>query len=525
MNHTSTLLPIDLQSSARTARGKMKSIAELAEIAAQAKAQGKTVALCHGTFDLLHMGHVRHIEAAKREGDLLMVTVTADAFVNKGPGRPVFPDNLRAEMVASVEYVDFVAVSHGPTADPLIKTIKPDVYVKGVEYKAEGDDVTGGIVPEREAVEAHGGRIAFTEELTFSSSNLINRNLNVYEPELNEYLAGMREQDGLARLLDMVERIKDYRILFVGDAILDQYSYVEPLGKSAKENMIATLHQGDELFAGGVFAAANHVAGFCKEVEIVTLLGERESHEEFIRASLKPNVKFKPLYRPLAPTTRKSRFVDPYSLRKLFEVYHMDDKPLQGSLYRELNTMLKKRIAEFDLVVVTDFGHGLIDPGTAEILQAKSKLLCVNAQSNAGNYGFNPVSKYRKADYICLDGPEAKLAVHNKYADPADLAARDLPDLIDCNNVVVTAGKHGCYAWRKKEGLHRVPALTNSIVDTVGAGDAFFAVSAPFLKAGASMADLGFLGNAAGAMKVGIVGHRSSIQKPAFVKFLTAMLK
>jgi rfaE bifunctional protein nucleotidyltransferase chain/domain len=105
----------------------------LAEFCAQARARGKSVALAHGTFDLLHLGHVRHLREAKHGSDILVVTLTADEFVNKGPGRPVFTGPQRAEMLAALDFVDQVAINHAPTAEPIIEAVRPSVYVKGAD--------------------------------------------------------------------------------------------------------------------------------------------------------------------------------------------------------------------------------------------------------------------------------------------------------------------------------------------------------------------------------------------------------
>src|SRR6201997_5886720 len=97
-------------------RAKVRTLAEVAAACEQARRAGQTVVQAHGTFDLLHLGHVRHLEAARRLGDVLVVTVTADRFVNKGPGRPVFNEGLRGEMLAALEYVDWVAINEAPDA-------------------------------------------------------------------------------------------------------------------------------------------------------------------------------------------------------------------------------------------------------------------------------------------------------------------------------------------------------------------------------------------------------------------------
>ncbi len=159
---------------------------------------------------------------------------------------------------------------------------------------------------------------------------------------------------------NLIDRIRDYRVVLVGDTIIDEYHYVLPMGKPPKENIIATRLQDREVFAGGIIAAANHVASFCKEVEVITSLGASDSHEDLIRATLQPNVKLHVVKRPGVPTTLKRRFVDPSYMRKLFEVYVMDDEPLTRDLQAELDQLIADRAPKSDVVIVADFGHGLI---------------------------------------------------------------------------------------------------------------------------------------------------------------------
>src|SRR5580700_4024942 len=187
-------------------REKVRTLAEVAATCEQSRRAGQTVVQAHGTFDLLHLGHVRHLEAARKLGDVLIVTVTADRFVNKGPGRPVFNAELRAEMLATLEYVDWVAINDAPDAVSAIEAIRPSIYIKGQDYQNPEGDVTGKISLEREAVETHGGRIHFTDEVTFSSSELINRHLNLFEPHVRAHLSDVRGDGGLNRILELIEK-------------------------------------------------------------------------------------------------------------------------------------------------------------------------------------------------------------------------------------------------------------------------------------------------------------------------------
>ena len=133
--------------------GKIVSRAQLLDAAARQRASGNTVVFANGAFDLLHVGHVRYLEAARREGGWLAVGVNSDASVAraKGPGRPVVPERERAEIVAGLSAVDAVVVFDEDSPAALIAALRPDVHAKGTDYTAES-------VPERDVVASYGGR-------------------------------------------------------------------------------------------------------------------------------------------------------------------------------------------------------------------------------------------------------------------------------------------------------------------------------------------------------------------------------
>jgi rfaE bifunctional protein nucleotidyltransferase chain/domain len=519
------MLKLGISGDSQIARSKIKSLNELEVLVGKQRRAGSRVVLAHGTFDLLHLGHVRYLEEARRQGDLLVVTVTADTFVNKGPSRPIFSELLRAEMLGALNCVDWVGINHAPTAVNTIEFLKPDVYVKGVEYRDVANDVTGKILEEQAAVEAYGGRIHFADDITFSSSALINQHLDFGDPKLRTYLDSARQRGFLTRLPELIERIADMRVLLVGETIIDEYNYVSPLGKPPKEFVLATLHRGREIFAGGVIAAANHVAGFCKEVEIFTGFGEHDSHEQLVRNSLKPNVNLWAVHRADAPTIRKVRYVDADFMRKLFEVYVMDDSPLPLALEARFEEEIAQRAKDFDVVIVTDFGHGLLSRRLRHALLDASPYIAVNAQSNSANQGFNLINKYPRADYVCIDAPEARLAVADKDADLAEVASQLLHAKMNIDRLILTHGRSGCVTYDKGQGTYRVPAFSSRIVDTMGAGDAFLAVTAPLSAVAEDMEMVGFIGNVVGSIKVGIVGHRQPVDKASVLKYIHTLLK
>ncbi|HOW90602.1 MAG TPA: adenylyltransferase/cytidyltransferase family protein, partial [Elusimicrobiales bacterium] len=219
---------------------KVHAIEELARIVERHKSHGKTVVHCHGVYDLMHPGHIKHLEAARAQGDILVVTITPDRYVNKGPGRPVFNEHLRAESIAALACVDHVAINSWPTAVEPIDLLKPSVYIKGSDYAAPERDITGGILHEREAVERHGGRLHFTDEITFSSTELLNKFFSVFPEKTKEFLEKFKTSYSSDAVIEQMKKLSAMRVLLIGDTIIDEYHYCRGLGKASKENMICT---------------------------------------------------------------------------------------------------------------------------------------------------------------------------------------------------------------------------------------------------------------------------------------------
>ena len=377
---------------------KIVPLAALAKLVSGHKSQGKRLVHCHGVFDLVHPGHIRHLEEAKRQGDVLAVTVTPDEYVNKGPGRPVFNQRLRSESVAALQCVDYVAINEWPTAVETVRLLRPDVYVKGPDYAQRESDPTGRIYSEEAAILSVGGRIHFTNDITFSSSHLINSYLNVLPPETEEWLRTFRDKHSADEVIKYLEGSANLRVLVVGEAIIDEYVFCEAIGKSTKDPILACQYIGTKAFAGGSLAIANHLAGFCGEVGLLTCLGETERREDIIREALLPNVRSVFVTKEGAPTIQKRRFVDNYSQNKLLELYIMDDRPVGKEAENALLEALAAVLKDYDLVIAADYGHGMLTQPVIMSLCQGSRFLSVNTQTNAGNRGFNAISKYRRAE-------------------------------------------------------------------------------------------------------------------------------
>ena len=504
-------------------KNKILPLESLKKISSENKKNNKKIIHCHGTFDLLHAGHYRHFQDSKTLGDILFVTVTADKYINKGPGRPIFNQYLRAEMIASLSYVDYVGVIEEPSAMSAISAIRPDIYVKGIDYKDKSKDITKKILNEENEVKKYGGVLRFTDNVTFSSSSLINENIISYEKNLSKILEDYKAK-GFEHFTGLTEKVKNLNVMLIGDAIIDEYIYTDTLGKSAKESILATLKKSKEKFAGGSIAAANNIADFCKKIYLVTSLGTTSNKQEsFVKNQLSQKVKLCSISLKNRPITKKTRFVDSSYMRKMFEVYEMDDSPIDKEEERKIISIIKKNITKIDLIIVTDFGHGLLSKKIIEEISKFKVFLAVNAQTNSANRGYNLITKYRSADYICIDEPEFRLAMHDKNSSLEKLLT-NTKKLPKAKIFIVTTGKNGCLL-KINNKIIKIPAFTNKVVDTIGAGDAFFVISSLFAYLKSNPIDIGFIGNVSGAIKVNILGHSSSIKKSQLLKFIESVIK
>lgn len=275
-----------------------------------------------------------------------------------------------------------------------------------------------------------------------------------------------------------LEIVKDYRVLVVGDAIMDRYRFCVPLGRGMKDSIISVKFEREESYLGGVWAAATHIKELVSQVDI------------WHGSTVMVNTKY---------------VSGPYA-SKLFSTHAETWQAAQEPTLP---------IAQYDLVVVFDYGHGFLTQGLRERIMKDARWLAVNAQSNSLNYGFNRVDEKWPSAHLCVcDELEARLAAHEP-----DAAVEDVILKLPYPSIIVTQGANGATGYANRE-FYREGALTDRPVDLIGAGDAVLAVVAPYARAGFSIKDLVHLGNVAGAIKVGIVGHRGHVTKTELEKYL-----
>jgi cytidyltransferase-like protein len=505
---------------------KIKTFDEIFEVLEEYRNEGLQVVQCHGVFDLLHPGHIRHFREAKSLGDKLVVTLTPDRFVNKGPGRPAFNESLRLESVAALEDVDFVILNDSCDAISAIGKIKPSIYVKGIEYKNHAGDVTGKIALEEKAVEEAGGKIHYTNDIVFSSSSLLNKYIEPQTTAVTEFLSQLKKYFSIEDVIRHIEDLSSLKILVIGDAIIDEYQYAEPLGQSGKGHHMVARCADKEVFLGGSLIIANHLAQFSSNVTLLTALGKKCPFINFILKNLDPKVDHRFTYLEDTTTLIKKRYVqkDGKTLTKLFETYSAQEEHLNPENTKRIVEFLSANSSRYDLVLACDFGNGFSNSQIIDAISDTDTFLALNTQTNSGNRGFNVVSNYTRADFISLNEPELRLAAHNKTS-PLEGIAADICQIMNCSFMSVTRGVKGVACYTADGSHFSVPALATSNIDRIGAGDSYLSLAAmcsakkypPILSA--------FIGSLAAAMSVQMIGNREPIKKDALCKFAIRLLK
>lgn len=490
------------------------------------KKEGKTIALCHGVFDLVHPGHIIHLQQAKQMADVLVVSVTAAEYVRKGPGRPYFNDEMRLKVLEALECVDYVMLSEGYTVDDIVESVEPDLYIKGEEYARESDDLTGKITAERELVERHGGKVAYTTGEVFSSTKLINTALSGLPEDVVRYMERFITRYSMGDIKNYAERAAKLKILVVGDVIIDKYTYCTVHGLMSKDTGYSSGLEFSEEYLGGAAAVARHLVTFADNVTLMSIVGNEEEMRLKLFDGLSDKMRLKLVYSEAFPTIVKHRYLTRNArreeYRKIFSINNIPDPMVYEEKAREeFYRGLTERIDESDVVFLCDFGHGLIDERARMLIQERAKYLVLNCQTNSANYGMNIITKYDRADAFTLDQKELKLAYPMDIADEY-AALKKLSTHLGCNGWL-TRGSEGAYGIEEQK-IYECPAFTLTVKDTVGAGDAFCSVAGLYMSAGAPT-ELGtFMGNIAGALGANIVGNKEAVEKVNVLKYAATLL-
>lgn len=325
----------------------------------------------------------------------------------------------------------------------------------------------------------------------------------------------------------MVESFRDLRVLVIGDTIIDQYAYLKVQGLTSKNRMISGRFLRQDTHLGGALAVVRHVKEFCDNVRFVSLLGGEPWVDELLGGALSAS-EDATVRDPDFTTVVKKRYVEPMlqgnEISKLFSINYIEEKPPSEATRKKLMESVSAELKSCDVVLLADFGHGLMQQELRDRVQDEAPFLVLNCQTNSNNHGFNIITRqYRRADAFSLDLQEIMLSCGRRDPD-CDRELAEIAARFGSKYAWLTRGSVMTIGQAPDTASVYIPPLVTDVTDTIGAGDAFFSLAG--LAAGRRLPlDVAtFLGQLAGAQAVTIVGNERPVSKSALLKAAMSLL-
>jgi cytidyltransferase-like protein len=485
-------------------RRKVKTAEELRAIIG-ARPREKTVVMCHGVFDLVHPGHIRHLVYAKEKADILIASLTADAHISKAQYRPFVPQDLRALNLAALEMVDFVIIDPNPTPLEHLAFLQPDYFAKGYEY------ADGGLHPktkqELDTLQSYGGEILFTPgDIVYSSSHLIETG----PPDITiEKLLALMEAEGVdfQRLRRILDRFEGRKVHVIGDTIVDSLTYTTMIGGMTKTPTPSVRFDERTDFIGGAAIVAEHLRAAGAEVTFSTVLGDDPLKEFVLEGLERSGVKCLPIIDQARPTTHKNAFVcGDYRLLKVDTLDNRSISDIQAG-------QISRQIADVptDAVVFSDFRHGIFNrrtiPGLTQAIPSGAfRVADSQVASRWGN-----ILEFKGFDLLTPNEREARFALADQDTGVRPLASK-LHEEAACKTVILKLGDRGVLTRRvgpdsDLRSFFVVDSFVERVVDPVGAGDALLAYATLALMADGNEVCASILGSMAAALECEVDGN------------------
>ena len=483
---------------------KIKTLEQLA-IAIGPRPRTKTVIMCHGVFDIVHPGHLRHLIYAKQKADILIASLTADAHIVKGNHRPYVPQALRAENLAALEMVDYVIVDPNPTPIEHIRALQPDYFAKGYEYFAEGIPLR--TQEEMKTLEAYGGEIVFTPgDVVYSSSKLI----ELEAPKIAiEKLVSVMDSEGLgfADLHKALKTLETVRVHVVGDTIVDGYSDCTLLGAAAKLPAFSVKLEQTERYTGGAGIVARHLRSAGAQVAFSTVLGDDELKDFALKELTTSGIDCLPIIDRTRPTTYKERFTA--SGQKLLQVDRVDNRPISERVLRTLCDNV--RTVRADVVIMSDFRHGIFNHDSIGRLVAEIPSGALRVADSQVSNRWGNILDFTDFDLLTPNEREARFALGDQDTTVRPMALRLFREA-RCRNLILKLGERGTLTYLRAghevRDFFALESFVDHLVDPIGAGDALLAYASLALVATGNIVVASILGSIAAAVACQRNGNR-----------------
>ena len=492
---------------------KIVTLDQLVRHVREARGAERAIVQCHGCFDIVHPGHIRYLEFARRQGDVLVVTLTGDSDITKAFAKPYIPEELRAENLAALEFVDWVCVDHAPTAESVLESVRPDVYVKGREYESSQDPA---FLRERAVVERHGGRVIFSSgDVVFSSTQLIETMPRDVDLELHRLQLICRRHNIHERQLDAtIKRFRDLRVVVVGDMILDRYIFCDVIDVASESPLMSLSRLSERRYVGGAAIVARHAAAMGARTLLVSAVAPDEASTCAEDVLADEGVETR-LIATRDELVEKTRYLVDES--KLLKVERGKTQPLDSVAKRRCVSVLEEAAGEADAVIFCDFGYGMLTRGLLEQVLPRIRRKVGTIAADVSGPHAN-LLHFRQVDLLCPSEREMRSTMHD-FEQGLSSVAWNLLAETQARHLFVTLDKKGVVVfdrrstdphspeWAGRLKSEHLPSFADRTVDRLGCGDALLAASALAIASGTGSSSAAYLGNAAAAIEIARLGN------------------
>jgi rfaE bifunctional protein kinase chain/domain len=485
-------------------RPKIKTVEELLHIVGPFPRAQKVI-MCHGVFDVVHPGHVRHLAYAKSKADILVTSVTTDKHIDKGIYRPHVPEQLRALNLAAFEMVDYVIIDEEAKPVKNLQRIRPDYFAKGFEYTVTG--LPPSTQEEAEIVNGYGGEMIFTPgDVLYSSSRFI----DLARPKIQiEKLLSLMDMENLAfaDLRDALTTLKSIRIHVVGDTIVDSYTRTTLIGGQTKTPTFSVHYQGREDYIGGAGIVAQHLRAAGAEVTFSTVLGN-DHYKDFVVDGLNASgIRIIPIIDSTRPTINKNVIIaDNY---RLLKIDTLDNRTISGHMLDQLIDAIKS--TPVDAVVCSDFRHGIFNRATVHKLIGAMPPSVYRVADSQVSTRWGNITDFQNFNLITPNEREARFALADQDSTVGTLAGM-LKEKTKCQMLILKLGERGIFTLASEERKctndhFSIDSFTTNVVDAVGSGDALLAYATLSMLSNGSEVIASILGSMAAACECELDGN------------------
>ncbi len=498
-------------------RSKILSISDLRSNIASARENGLTIVQCHGCFDIVHPGHVRHLEFASNQANILLVSISGDGMIDKGTGRPLIPEDLRAENLAALNCVDWVFVDPHPTAVEVIDEVKPNIYLKGREYECNDDP---RFLAERDTVERNGGKIVFSSgDVVFSSTDLIAAMTADRSPQARQLHRIEASTDVRPTVLEgFLKAFQSKRVVVIGEPILDSYIHCEQPEVASEGPIMSLRPLSQETHDGGAAIICRHIAALGGTAEFITAIPTDDPTARVMLERLQAQGIATSWIDSDQPIMEKQRYlVGHQKMMKVDLGRPMTIDESERQRFIDMSECAVDADGGADAVIFCDFGQGLLTPNTLSKLieRLRPKVAVLTGDVSGGRTN---LLKLRQMDLVCPTESELRTAMHD-FNDGLNAVVWRWMEKTSIRSSMVTMGIDGVIAFSKltqNEGQQswpsrlqndHIPVLGPIGVDPLGCGDALLSTATMALTAGANLTQAAYLGSLAAAIESQHLGN------------------